>query len=105
MDFLLTWFAVYITLSFFLDDDGALWPALVIAFILSSLEGDEDDTAKEVKLNEGTTIVVTQEKANTVAKEKATKGLPENKTRVEWHDDTTKWKYHKGQTWETTKNF
>jgi hypothetical protein len=103
MDFLLTWFAVYITLGFFLDEDETLWPALIIAIILSGL--GELDSEEKADTAEGEPTIVTEEKVNSAPQKNITKEILEDETRVEWENSDTKWNYHKGQTWETQKNF
>lgn len=103
MDFFLVFIGATFILSSVFDVENPFFPALFIAFIISS-SGDSE-SEEEIDTIKGKPTIVTEEKTNTASQKKVPKRLAENKTRVEWQDDNTKWNYHRGQTWETQKNF
>ena len=103
MEFFIVLAGAILLLVFIFDIEEPLFPALVIAGLVSG-SGDSDNE-EEVDTTKRKPTIVTEKKVNTASKKEIPKGLAEDETRVEWEDDNTKWNYHKGQTWETKKNF
>lgn len=105
MDFLITAFVVHTILSFMMDDENVFWPTIIVTIILLGLGSGDSDNEDEISTAEGKPAIVTEEKTNPTSQKKTTERLLEDETRVEWQDDNTKWRYNKGQTWETQQNF
>lgn len=103
MEFFLICLMAMAILTLVFDVEEPLFASLVIAAIISG-SGDSDDK-EEIDTAKRKPTVVTEEKINPAPQENIVKEIPEDDTRVEWHDDNTKWNYHEGQIWETQKNF
>lgn len=103
MDFVIIFIGTIFLLTSIFDMENPIPFALFIAFMISG-SGDSD-SEEEIDTVKGKPTIVTEEKIITASQKNIVKELPEDETRVEWQDDSTKWSYHKGQTWETQKNF
>lgn len=103
MEFFLIFLATMTFLMVVLDIEEPIFPAIIIAGIIAG-SGDSDDE-EETDTTKGKPGIVTEKKIDTASQKKVTERLLEDETRIEWENSDTKWNYHKGQIWETQKNF